>query len=355
VPSKQVVYMGLIFFSLLGTLELLTRFVFTLNFNFEFNIGTFRQLHPTRRFSLVPGYRSSLISINSLGFLGPEFQILPSAGKVRILAIGDSVTFAPVPENYPRVLEKHLNQLFANDLVEVIVAAVPGYNSHAALDWYDEFLHRLKADIVIIYLGWNDMGELHPFGLRYKNEGQYRETTLIGLLMKYFYFARIPYFFLGRLERSMPVDLSPLSDEQMRILADFYPTHYETNLRSLVQKAKADGSMVYLLSLPGLITYPPTEEELQIMHFPRNMKKKLAVYKAVYDKYLYTLQRVAAETKTQMIYLDQLIKKPELRRIFTDTMHIDHEGAQVFGKYIANEIKSKIAELIAAKSVFDDG
>lgn len=329
-----------------GSLELLTRFVFTLNFNFEFNVGTFRQYHPTRTFSLTPDYKSGAISINSLGFLGPEFQVQSPPGEVRILTIGDSVTFAPLPDNYPRILEKQLNQQFPNDSIKVIVAAVPGYSSHEALDWYDEFLHKLKADITIIYLGWNDMGELHPFGLRYKTEGLYRETTFIGFLMRHLYLARVPYFFLGRIERYMPVDLTPLSEHQEKILAEFYPTHYENNLASLVQKAKAQKSGVYFLSLPGLITHSPTEEELTRMHFPRNMRKHLAVYKAVYEKYLHVLKKVSAETLTPIIYLDELIKTPAQREIFTDTMHINHEGADRFGKYIADQIKNSVAAKI---------
>ena len=152
----------------------------------------------------------------------------------------------------------------------------------------------------------------------------------------------------------MPVDVSPLTDEQAKILDEFYPIHYEFNLRSLIHKAKTDQSLVYLLSLPGLITYPPTEEELQIMHFPRNMKKKFAVYKGVYDKYLSALKKVAADTRTQIIYLDQLIKTPEQRRIFTDTMHIDAEGADAFGRYIGHEIKSKVRELLATKLLATD-
>ena len=235
--------------------------------------------------------------------------------------------------------------------VEVIVAAVPGYSSFEAVDWYDEFLHKLGADITIIYLGWNDMGELHPFGLRYKNEGLYREPTLMGFLMRHLYFTRVPYFFLGRIERSMPVDLTPLSQEQEKVIADFYPTHYERNLKLLIEKSKAQRSLVYLLSLPGLITHSPTEEELGRMHFPRNMRKHLASYKAVYEKYLHALRQVSAETKTPIIHLDELIRTPAQREIFTDTMHINQEGADRFGKYIADRIRNKVAEIIATKSM----
>src|SRR4030095_296267 len=346
--SRNVTFAAVTTLLFFGILELLTRFVFTLTYNLQQNLGTIKQYHPTREVSLIPGYKSGSLSINSLGFLGPEFQIQTPPGKVRILTLGDSATFGPVPDNYSRVLEKQLNQVFVDNPVEVIVAAVPGYTSHEGLLWYDEFLYKLNADIMIIYLGWNDT-QFHPFGLRYKTEGLSRKPTLIGFLMRYLYLASVTYFFLGRIEMNMPVDLTPLNEEEETILAEFYPTHYDNNLRSLIKKAKAQGSFIYLLSLTGLITYSPTEEELERMHFPRNMGKQLAVYKAVYEKYLDALKKVAEETQTPIIYLDKLIETPKQRKIFTDSMHINQEGADRFGKYIADQIKDKVAEAIAAK------
>jgi lysophospholipase L1-like esterase len=351
VKSRDVLFAAIICIVFFGILELLTRFIFSLTYKLEFSIGTWRQYHPTRRFSLIPGYQSGRLSINSLGFLGPEFEIQTAPGKVRILTIGDSVTFDPAPNNYSRVLEKQLNRVFPNNPVEVIVAAVPGYSSYEGLYWYDEFLHKLNADIIIVYLGWNDMGVWNPFGLQYKNQGLYREPTFIGFLMRYLYLARVPYFFLGLVERYMPVDMTHLSEEQEKILADFYPTHYENNLTSLIRKSKAHGSLVYFLSLPGLITYRPTEEESKRMHFPRNIRKHLRAYKAVYEKYLAALKTVSTETQTPIIYLDNLIETPQQRTIFYDTMHITEEGSQRFGRYIANEIKERVAELITTKTL----
>jgi lysophospholipase L1-like esterase len=346
---RYVLITALTVFALFGLVEFLTRLVFSSTSNLNINIGEFKQYHPTRGTTLKPGYKAGAISINSYGFLGPEFQIQRSPGKIRILTIGDSATFSPPPDNYSRVLEKHLNQYFPDNPIEVIVAAVPGYTSYQALDWYSEFLYKLKPDITIIYLGWNDMGQYHPFGLKYKNEGLYTERTFVGSLMENLYFARVPYYFLGVLEMRMPVDMSPLSHEQEKILANFYPTHYEDNLTSIIQKSKLQGSIVYLISLTGRLSYPPTEEDRKIMHFPRNIRKHLKVYQTIYDKYVYSLKKVSAETQTPIIDLDELIKTPEERKIFTDTVHINRKGAERFGLHIANEIRQTVAEIIQRK------
>ena len=197
----------------------------------------------------------------------------------------------------------------------------------------------------------------HPFfdllddvGFSFRNEGIYQKRTNIGFLMEHLYFTRIPYYFLGLIERSRPVDVSPLTTAQVKILSNFAPTHYENNLTSLIQKSQEQGSTVYLLSLASLLTHSPTEEELKVMHFPRNTKKQLKVYQAIYHNYLEHLEKVSAAMQAPIIYLDELIKTPEQRKFFTDTMHINTEGAERFGRHIANQIRPEIAKLIDLKS-----
>jgi lysophospholipase L1-like esterase len=152
------------------------------------------------------------------------------------------------------------------------------------------------------------------------------------------------------MERSKPVDLSPMTAEEKSIVERFAPTHYEKNLKSLILKCKQDGSVVYLLPLVGLLTYPPTDDELRIMHFPRNLGKKLEVYRAVYDKYVKSVYQVADDTSTPVLDLSEIIKTPDQRKIFTDTMHLNEEGAQAFGVFIARHLRANVEGRLATKS-----
>jgi hypothetical protein len=80
----------------------------------------------------------------------------------------------------------------------------------------------LKPDIVTIYLGWNDIGQFHPFGLKYKNEKlNYRKRTFMGQLMEKLYILRLPYYFLGEIEKSKPIDKSPLTKNEIKILEEW--------------------------------------------------------------------------------------------------------------------------------------
>lgn len=315
---------------------------------FNINIGGYVKYHPTRGTQLKENYISKNIKINSYGILGPELEIVKHPEAVRILTIGDSVSFAPPERNFSRVLEEKLKTFFPNNHIEVICGAVPGYCSYKALDWYNEFLNKLNPDIAIIYLGWNDMGQYNPFGLRYKNESlSYRKRTWVGALMENLYFLRIPYFLIGRIERTRPVDISPLTPKERDVLDNFVPTHYKANLTSLIQKLKKQGTAVYLVSLAGLNTYSPTNDELNRMGFARGTHKKLAIDKAVYIKYMAAVEEVHKNTETPIIDLRETIRSEEQRKIFTDTVHINIEGAEYFGNYIAVFIKQTVEGILA--------
>ena len=248
------------------------------------------------------------------------------------------------------VLEQQLREFFPDNAVEVIIGAVPGYSSREVLDWYDTFLHRLKPDIAIIFVGWNDIGQFHPFGLRYKNENLYRKRTLMGWLMEHFYVARIPYFIQGRLERLRPIDRSALTHEEQELMDEFIPVHYEANLKSLITKLREGGSAVYLIAPTGLITNPPMDHEIKRIHFPRNMGKKLELYRAVYDKYVQSLEKIAQDTQTPVIDLKGLIRTPADREIFRDTMHTNENGSQVIGEFLARRLRPDVGGLITTNS-----
>ncbi|MAE18845.1 hypothetical protein CMK12_07945 [Candidatus Poribacteria bacterium] len=351
--KKQIVFSAIVLVVFICVLELLVRLIFVPNPILNINIGAFRDFHPTREIQLKPNYRAGGISINSHGILGPEFTIQKKSNVIRVVTFGDSVTFGPLDGNYPKLIEQKINaklESINNKLtVEVICAAIPGYSSNQSLLWYDEFLHKLKPDITTIYLGWNDCGQFHPFSLRYKNERNYsknriayRKETVLGKLMKHIYLLRVPYFFLGRMERNKKVDLSPLTEREKQIISSFYPIHYQENLIQLINKLQVAECKVFLYSLTSLLSPSPTKRELGILHFPRGMNKKLLLFSGVLNKYKEALNVVSNQTKTPIIDLDQLITSPEQRIIFTDTMHINKRGAEQYANLISNRILKQI-------------
>lgn len=323
--------------------EVAIRMMMDSNTVLNVNLGGHKEYHPERKTQLTKNYSSNTFSINSKGILGPEIQTEKNDSTLRVLSIGDSVTFSPAEKNYSKCLEISLNDHLGQDKVEVIAGAVGGYTSFDALNWYDEYLHELQPDIALVYLGWNDLGQYHPFGLKYKNEHGYQKETMMTKLFSNIYLLRIGYFLQGRAEKSKPADTSDLTNEERTVIDAFYPDHYEKNLTELITKLQASGTEVYLISLTGLVSLDePKKVDLEKMHFLRNINKKFTIYKELHKKYVTALNSVSSSLDVPIINLDKFLADDIRDDLFTDTMHITPKGAEEYGKEIAKHLLAEI-------------
>jgi lysophospholipase L1-like esterase len=94
------------------------------------------------------------------------------SGAVRIVCLGDSVTFgfrvplvfpsAPYTYDrsaapYPNWLERHLRAANPGRSLEVVNLAVPGYSSRQGLALLEREIGALAPDLVLVCFGWNDV------------------------------------------------------------------------------------------------------------------------------------------------------------------------------------------------------
>lgn len=113
-------------------------------------------------YDLRPGFRLRSgrfeIAINRLGLRGPELSIEKQPGVQRIAIVGESAAFGYFVSDgreAARLLEEHLRESGKN--VEVLNAGVPGYTVRQISRRYERDIAQLQPDIVIVYLGWNDL------------------------------------------------------------------------------------------------------------------------------------------------------------------------------------------------------
>ncbi len=148
-----------VFFVLVEVILRLAGFYFSTTPRYmEFNFPNKRELHeifepdPMTLWRLRPGMSlgPGIEPLNSQGLRGPELDTQNPNGKIRIVALGDSVTFG-AQVSYPAELAKCLG-----DGYEVINAGVPGYSSLQGLRFYDSKIKELKPGIVVAMFGWND-------------------------------------------------------------------------------------------------------------------------------------------------------------------------------------------------------
>lgn len=98
------------------------------------------------------------ITTNSLGLRGADVPTDKPDGTLRIAVVGGSSAFgyfASDGQEAAQLLEDALNH--AGHPTEVINAGVPGYNLFQTIPRYRNLVAPLHPDIVIVYLGWNDL------------------------------------------------------------------------------------------------------------------------------------------------------------------------------------------------------
>lgn len=131
---------------------------------------------PLLLWRLRPGLRDVIwdftpVSTDAAGLRRASEPVAAPADGVRVLALGDSVTFGyrvPVvwPERpraydraahpWPALLEQALRAANPGRAIEVLPLAVPGHTSHQGRLWLAREIDRLRPALVIALYGWND-------------------------------------------------------------------------------------------------------------------------------------------------------------------------------------------------------
>lgn len=338
-------YVALGMFLLLIGGEIGARVLADRNSRFNMGIGGSFEWDPHRRVRWQKNYQSPTFRTNSRGFPGDDFEAKKPPDTYRVFCLGDSCTVAPSSYNYPVALQKALNAAMPGRHIEVINAGCPGYDSFQARTWYVEEIDGYEHDMVVIYVGWNDMGQYNPDGLVYKRDasGYLKNPTLIERALLSSYLLRSVYFVTGLLESRGDVLTEPLTGDEAKKYGEFYPTHFEKNLTEVITLAKSRGRKVYVCSYAGIVVPDPTPDEKARIHFPRGMGKSLPKYLKLLESYKAALRNVAAATGTPIIDLADGFKDAESRKCFTDSCHFNPEGSDRIASQIAPVISKDIA------------
>jgi lysophospholipase L1-like esterase len=113
--------------------------------------------------ALAPGQNSFTHSFpvvtNSYGFRDREYPLIPQAGTVRILCLGDSLTFGDgvaVEDTYPKQLETMLN-VMGKHQYEVINTGVPSYDTWQEVTFFKTKGVQFEPRIVVLGFYGNDI------------------------------------------------------------------------------------------------------------------------------------------------------------------------------------------------------
>jgi len=124
------------------------------------------QSDPDVRYVLLPNQRGwiddGFVTTNSLGFRGGEVATPKPSGRLRIVAIGDSLTFGwgvNDAETFCSQLEQLLRKRFQGSDLDVINLGVGGYDTRQEVALLGRNVARLQPDLVLVGFYSNDVPE----------------------------------------------------------------------------------------------------------------------------------------------------------------------------------------------------
>jgi lysophospholipase L1-like esterase len=124
------------------------------------------QFDPDIRYVLLPNQRGwiddGFVTTNSLGFRGREVGSSKPAGRFRIVAIGDSVTFGwgvNDSETFCSQLEQLLHRRLPDRDLDVVNLGVGGYDTRQEVLLLERNVSRLQPDLVLVGFYSNDVPE----------------------------------------------------------------------------------------------------------------------------------------------------------------------------------------------------
>lgn len=291
-----------------------------------------------------PGYSTSRITINSLGFRGPEFEPVKPAGTYRIAFLGGSTTYcAEVSSNeatWPHLVVEALKQAHPDRTFDYVNAAVPGYTTIQSLKRFESEVAALGPDLVVIYHASNDLssnsrkaanalgwaGDRGDRGLSWASQW----SLLIYLV-----------------EKNLRIlALREAGDDdarKVRISPEAIAQPFEASLRDLIQLVMASGAKVALATFSTRVRADQTPDEQQkavetnLYYMPYMTVGGLIDSYSAYNEVI----RMTAE-KEGATLIEAADAIPGRGSHFVDSIHFNDQGAATMARVVTPTLSSMI-------------
>ena len=110
---------------------------------------------------LNPGVRVATISINSLGFRGPDILQPKLAGTLRIAFLGASTTFCAEVSGdkivWTQLVYDEFRKRFPNTAFDFVNGGVPGYTVASSRTNLRHKIAPMQPDVIVIYHATNNL------------------------------------------------------------------------------------------------------------------------------------------------------------------------------------------------------
>ncbi|MEC4888809.1 MAG: GDSL-type esterase/lipase family protein [Nitrospira sp.] len=295
--------------------------------------------------ALVPNARiqnsSEHVAINSKGFVGPEFEKQKPAGTIRIIALGDSCTFAGgwYETTYSGLLDRFLKDRYPDKRIEVINAGISGFNSEFALARLRDELLEYQPDMVTLYIGWNDLMKTNPVSSaatrQYKYSGIWKALNESYLVKAY---SKVLFYYLRPLLMKPKLDGDP---EGAAAFDQFMPVVYQSNVDAIAAILESQSIHALFVTRPTAVRLGMTQDDIEREHifFPYFAGAySLERFLSLHRSYNRAIEDVARRHQIPLVDLDALFNLRKKDGLFQDTMHLSDEGNRVVAEALVEPI-----------------
>ena len=293
----------------------------------------------------TPGFTSSRMTINSLGFRGPEIPREKPQGTYRLAFVGGSTTFSAEvsgdDKTWPYLVVNALKSTRPDRQFDYVNAGVPGYSSQTSRKRYEAEVAALKPDLVVIYHATNDLsGHSRQIAKSQGLDSEAEERNLTWLSQ----WSMLIYLVEKNLRiLALQGDVNDPSD---KLDADpaALAAPFERQLRELVASVRASGAEVALVSFSIRLRRNQTAEEKKaaantsLYYMPYMTPDSLL---DAFDAYNQVIRNVAVEEDT--IFIDAAMAIPGDERHFVDSVHFTDRGAEAMAKIVSDKLASMTA------------
>jgi lysophospholipase L1-like esterase len=290
----------------------------------------------------VPNLSTGRISVNSLGFRGPEIAMPKPAGTLRVAFLGASTTWcAEVSGNdhvWAHLATSELSQTFPHVRVDYVNAGVPGYTMSSVLKSFEQRVAPLEPDVVVIYEAANNLSaELRQLAA---SQGIIPEPRMQELSWpsRYSVLWNLVEKNLKVLsaQRAASRNTKPLS-----LPVDGLGAEYRHLLTQVVRAAQRRAKFVAIATFsiqPRAAQSLDAQMRASASAFVYTPFVTPAVLIESYDRYNDIIRQVARETGAFLIEGEKDI--PGDSQHFADTVHFTDEGSKAMARRVSRALSS---------------
>ncbi len=292
----------------------------------------------------IPGKTTGGISINSLGFRGPEIVIDKPENSIRLAFLGASTTYcAEVTRNdlvWTDLVTKKLTDTSKNVQFDYINGGVPGYKVSDSINNLKLRVAPLQPDIVFIYHATNDLS----FNTRRLAKAQglvSKKDTEKESLSWFSQYSLLAYLVEKNLRLISLQNQSEKIQGALKYDIKEIIEPFERDLRALVDESKKSAKFVALITFSHRIRAEQSQEErtkasITSLYYMPYMSVD-AILEG-FDAYNDVIRRVAREKNVFLIDNNNSIAGDGVN--FNDSVHFTNQGS----KQMANRIFSSLAD-----------